>query len=128
MEKDIDIPLDATPLAQSSSLQLFIHLAEPVVFLQGFDPQKTEYPSVVLRGCLVVRILKPTKLKSISLSFKGYSRTEWPEGIPPKRQEFVEIKDIVDHTWLYIRQLNRRARKRWVLPHLMRATMQLIIF
>ncbi|AJR60429.1 Aly2p [Saccharomyces cerevisiae YJM244] len=112
MEKDIDIPLDATPLAQSSSLQLFIHLAEPVVFLQGFDPQKTEYPSVVLRGCLVVRILKPTKLKSISLSFKGYSRTEWPEGIPPKRQEFVEIKDIVDHTWALYPPTEQKSKKK----------------
>ena len=112
MEKDIDIPLGATPLAQSSSLQLFIHLAEPVVFLQGFDPQRTEYPSVVLRGCLVVRILKPTKLKSINLSFKGYSRTEWPEGIPPKRQEFVEIKDIVDHTWALYPPTEQKGKKK----------------
>ncbi|CAI4043655.1 hypothetical protein SKDZ_10G1290 [Saccharomyces kudriavzevii ZP591] len=112
MEKDIDVPLDATPLAQSSSLQLFIHLAEPVVFLQGFDPQRTEYPSVVLRGCLVVRILKPTKLKSINLSFKGYSRTEWPEGIPPKRQEFVEIKDIVDHTWALYPPTEQKGKRR----------------
>ncbi|EJS43147.1 YJL084C [Saccharomyces arboricola H-6] len=112
MEKDIDVPLDATPLAQSSSLQLFIHLAEPVVFLQGFDPQRTEYPSVVLRGCLVVRILKPTKLKSINLSFKGYSRTEWPEGIPPKRQEFVEIKDIVDHTWALYPPTEQKGKRK----------------
>lgn len=111
-EKSIDIPLDTTPLAQSSSLQLFIHLAEPVVFLQGFDPQRTEYPSVVLRGCLVVRILKPAKLKSINLAFKGYSRTEWPEGIPPKRQEFVEIKDIVDHTWALYPPTEQKGKKK----------------
>lgn len=100
VDKDVDVSCDAEPLAQTSSIQVFVQLAEPVVFIQGFEsPHLTETPPSILRGSLIVRVLKPSKLKSISLSFKGFSRTEWPEGIPPKRQEFVEINDIVNHTW-----------------------------
>ncbi|GCE98469.1 hypothetical protein ZYGM_003378 [Zygosaccharomyces mellis] len=100
LEKDVDVSSDAEPLSQTSSIQVFIKLAEPVVFLQGFNQvQQSETPPSMLRGSLIVRVLKPSKLKNITLSFKGYSRTEWPEGIPPKRQEFVEICDIVNHVW-----------------------------
>ena len=99
-EKDADVAANAAPLKHSAHIQLFIRLVEPVVFFQGFETQHTgDRLPAVLRGSLIVRILKPTKLKGISLAFKGYSRTEWPEGIPPKRQEFVEINDIVNHTW-----------------------------
>ncbi|GAV55998.1 hypothetical protein ZYGR_0AZ01700 [Zygosaccharomyces rouxii] len=100
VEEDVDVSSDAEPLSQTSSVQVFIKLAEPVVFLQGFNQtQQTETPPSMLRGSLILRVLKPSKLKNISLSFKGYSRTEWPEGIPPKRQDFVEICDIVNHVW-----------------------------
>lgn len=100
VEQDVDVSLDAEPLSQTSSIQVFIKLAEPVVFLQGFNQaQQSETPPSMLRGSLVLRVLKPSKLKNISLSFKGYSRTEWPEGIPPKKQDFVEICDIVNHVW-----------------------------
>ncbi|GAV51202.1 hypothetical protein ZYGR_0AD03850 [Zygosaccharomyces rouxii] len=100
LENDVDVSSDAEPLSQTSSIQVFIKLAEPVVFIQGFNQtQQSETPPSMLRGSLILRVLKPSKLKSVSLSFKGYSRTEWPEGIPPKRQEFVEVCDIVNHVW-----------------------------
>ncbi|KAG0668037.1 hypothetical protein C6P45_005127 [Maudiozyma exigua] len=100
LEKDADVGAHAAPLKHSAHIQIFIRLAEPVVFFQGFETQHNgDRLPAVLRGSLVVRILKATKLKNISLAFKGYTRTEWPEGIPPKKQEFVEINDVVNHTW-----------------------------
>lgn len=108
VDKDVDVSQDAEPLAHTSSLQVFLQLAEPVVFIQGFhSSQQNDRPPSILRGSLVLRVLKPTKLKSVSLSFKGCSRTEWPEGIPPKRQEFVEINDIVNHTWPFYQADNK---------------------
>ncbi|QLQ78510.1 hypothetical protein HG537_0A07570 [Torulaspora globosa] len=108
VDKDVDVSGDAEPLAQTGSVQVFLQLAEPVVFIQGFEsPQPNDKPPSILRGSLVVRVLKATRLKSINLSFKGYSRTEWPEGIPPKRQDFVEINDIVNHTWPFYQADNR---------------------
>ncbi|SCW04415.1 LAFE_0H13014g1_1 [Lachancea fermentati] len=100
VDKDLDIPSNAQPLSQTTSIQIYIQLAEPVVFLQGFEQhQWSERPPGLLRGSLIIRVLKPSKIKSISLNFKGVSKTEWPEGIPPKKQEFVESIDIVNHTW-----------------------------
>lgn len=108
VDKDVDVSGDAEPLAQTGSVQVFLQLAEPVVFIQGFEtPQQNDKPPSILRGSLVVRVLKPSKLKSINLSFRGYSRTEWPEGIPHKRQDFVEINDIVNHTWPFYQADNK---------------------
>lgn len=98
--KDVTIPNDAKPVANTSSVQIYIKLAEPVVFLQGFeDLAHSDKPPGILRGSLIMRVLKPTKVKNLTLNFKGYARTEWIEGIPPKKQEFAEINDIVNHTW-----------------------------
>ena len=101
-EKDYDVPIDYTPLKHSGSLQVFIKLVEPAIFLRGFESssnnKQSSSPSI-LRGSLIIRVLKPTKLKSIKLCLKGYCRTEWPEGIPPKNNEFVEINDVINHTW-----------------------------
>lgn len=80
-----------------------ISLAEPVLFLTGgFDSQEPqgERPTM-LRGTLMVRLAKPSKLKAITLHFNGKSRTEWPEGIPPKKQEFWEEKELMNHTWTF---------------------------
>lgn len=100
VDKDLQIADSAQPLTQTTSIQIFIQLAEPVLFLQGFEQhQWEERPPGLLRGTLIIRVLKPSKIKSIDLTFKGTSRTEWPEGIPPRRQEFLETIDIVNHTW-----------------------------
>ncbi|CCG81086.1 Arrestin domain protein [Taphrina deformans PYCC 5710] len=82
---------------------LSISLAEPVLFLTGgFDSNvpQGERPTM-LRGTLMVKLAKPSKLKAVSLQFCGKSRTEWPEGIPPKKQEFWEEKELMNHTWTF---------------------------
>ncbi|CAN3372246.1 hypothetical protein DIURU_004220 [Diutina rugosa] len=91
------------PLVQTSSLQIFIVPAEKHLFVQGFEPHEYENrPPTLLRGCLVVRVLKHTKLKSISLNFRGTQRTEWPEGIPPKKSQHQETNVVVNHTWPFL--------------------------
>ena len=100
MEQDINAAPDAVPLVQTTTLQVFVKLAEPIVFLKGFETNGlSEIAPSILRGSLIVRVLKPNKLKSISITFKGVSRTEWPEGIPPKREEFSDVETVVNHTW-----------------------------
>ncbi|SCV04202.1 LAMI_0H14224g1_1 [Lachancea mirantina] len=107
VEKDLEIPASAQPLGQTTSIQVFVELAEPVVFLQGFEQhQWDERPPGLLRGSLIIRVLKPSKVKSINLKFRGVSKTEWPEGIPPKKQEFIEAVDIVNHTWPFFQSEN----------------------
>ena len=88
------------PLAQTSTIQIYIIPAEEKLFVQGFDTNEySERPPTLLRGCLCLRVLKPSKIKSISVLFKGQQRTDWPEGIPPKKNTFVECNDVSNHTW-----------------------------
>lgn len=92
--------LPELPLVQTGSLQIYIIPAEKHLFVQGFKPAEYEgLPPSLLRGCLVVRVLKGCKIKTLSLLFKGSKRTDWPEGIPPKRTLYAETNDIVSHTW-----------------------------
>lgn len=88
------------PLAQTSSVQVYIIPTEKNLFVQGFEAYEyAERPPVLLRGCLYLKVLKPSKIKSITLNFKGQQRTDWPEGIPPKKNTYAEINDILSHTW-----------------------------
>ncbi|KAK6512175.1 hypothetical protein TWF481_001066 [Arthrobotrys musiformis] len=91
------------PLASTSGGQvtLDIRLAEPYLFLQGYDPhhQHTVGGPALLRGTLVVKVTKAAKFKSITLTFKGRARTDWPEGIPPSKTAFYEEKEIMTHHW-----------------------------
>ncbi|KAF3908537.1 hypothetical protein ABW21_db0206838 [Orbilia brochopaga] len=91
------------PLASTSGGQmtLDIKLAEPYLFLQGYDPahQHSVGGPALLRGTLVMKITKPAKIKTVTLTFKGRARTDWPEGIPPSKTAFSEEKEIMTHTW-----------------------------
>jgi len=107
IEKGLEITPETRPLTQTGSIQVFLQLAEPNLFVQGFEAHEyQERPPTLLRGSLVIRVLKVSKIKSISLTFKGVSRTEWPEGIPPKRQDYIEENDIVNHTWPFYNHSN----------------------
>lgn len=88
------------PLAETSSMQVYVIPAEKNLFMQGFEPEEYEgRPPTLLRGCLYLRVFKPSKIRSVTLTFKGQQRTDWPEGIPPKKTSYVEINDILSHTW-----------------------------
>ncbi|KAK9470221.1 uncharacterized protein V1510DRAFT_370687 [Dipodascopsis tothii] len=90
------------PLASTNggSLAITIALAEPILFLQGFDRTEfSHHTPAMLRGTLHVTITKATKIKSIMLNFSGRGRTNWPEGIPPAKDEFYEDKELMTHFW-----------------------------
>lgn len=91
---------DEKPIAAGNGISVSISLAEPVLYLQGFDQSdSTSGTTTMLRGTLHLHVTKQAKLKSISLNFRGKSETEWPEGIPPRRTEFRDTEIIMNHTW-----------------------------
>lgn len=99
---DFSFQIPENEIVSTHSVSLSIVLAEPILFLRGFTPQEfQDKPPSILRGTLIVRVLKPTKVKSISLTFKGIAKTEWPEGIPPKKTETNETKILHSHTWTF---------------------------
>lgn len=70
------------PLASGSGVSLSIALAEPVLFLQGFDQSELgNQNTTMLRGSFHLRVSKAAKIKTVSLSFRGLAETEWPEGM-----------------------------------------------
>ena len=72
---------DEKPLAAGNGISIYIALAEPALYLQGFD--QTELGSratTMLRGTFHLRVVKSAKIKSVSLTFRGRAETEWPEG------------------------------------------------
>ncbi|KAF2666697.1 hypothetical protein BT63DRAFT_376284 [Microthyrium microscopicum] len=92
---------DEKPIASGNGVSMAIALAEPVLFLQGFEhgDLAANRSTAMLRGSLHLKVTKPIKIKTVSLRFNGKAITRWPEGIPPKKQEFDEVNTIMSHTW-----------------------------
>ncbi|KAI9799028.1 MAG: hypothetical protein M1825_004924 [Sarcosagium campestre] len=101
------------PVASANGIAVYITLAEPLLFLQGYDQHDCGdgRATAMLRGSLVVKVTKTTKLKAISLNFCGKARTEWPEGIPPRKTEFYEEEIINRHTWPFFNAQFAAAEK-----------------
>lgn len=69
------------PIASGNGVYLYISLAEPALYLQGFDHgDSSNRTTTMLRGTFRLRVTKCAKIKSVSLSFRGRAETEWPEG------------------------------------------------
>lgn len=91
---------EAKPLASANGVSISITLAEPMLFLQGFDQSELgNRTTSMLRGSLHLKVSKTAKIKTVSLNFRGRAETEWPEGIPPRKTEFKDKESIMNHTW-----------------------------
>ncbi|KAK3986944.1 hypothetical protein QBC44DRAFT_130332 [Cladorrhinum sp. PSN332] len=88
------------PVASGSGLACSILLAEPNVFLTGFEHdsssrrQPVQNSSALLRGKLQLNVSKNVKIKSVTLKLVGKARTEWPEGIPPAKTDLFEEQTL----------------------------------
>jgi arrestin-related trafficking adapter 3/6 len=72
---------DEKPLASGNGVSVGISLAEPVLFLQGFDQAElSQRSTAMLRGSLHLKVTKASKIKAVTLKFKGQATTKWPEG------------------------------------------------
>ncbi|RYN90291.1 hypothetical protein AA0119_g11065 [Alternaria tenuissima] len=88
------------PVASGGGVSVNVQLTEPVLFLRGFEQaEHAERSTAMLRGTLCLKITKPSKLKAVTLKFRGKATTKWPEGIPPKKVEFEEVDTLMSHTW-----------------------------
>lgn len=72
------------PLASVKGVSCNIILAEPHVYLTGFDhgnhTHSSQNSTAMIRGRLILKVAKGAKIKAITLSFSGKACTEWPEG------------------------------------------------
>lgn len=103
---------DEKPIASGNGVSVAVHLAEPVLFLQGFDnSENSPGNTAMLRGSLHLRVQKSAKIKAVTLKFKGKATTKWPEGIPPRKVEFDETDTIMSHTWPFFNAQFENAEK-----------------
>ena len=87
-------------LASGNGVSMSITLAEPCLFLQGFEQAEDDNRTTsMLRGYLTIRVSKSAKIKSVTLAFRGRAETDWPEGIPPRKTEYKDRESIMNHTW-----------------------------
>ena len=73
---------DEKYIASGQGISMAISLAEPMLFLRGFDQQDaTSGSTTMLRGSLILRVAKSAKIKTVYLRFRGKAETDWPEGM-----------------------------------------------
>ncbi|PHH69185.1 hypothetical protein CDD80_6958 [Ophiocordyceps camponoti-rufipedis] len=99
------------PVASGSGVSCSILLAEPNIFLSGFDhdhdPQRdSSGGTALLRGKLHLSVSKNVKIKAIQLKLLGRARTEWPEGIPPLKQDVVEEESLRTQVLTFFNAMN----------------------
>lgn len=100
------------PVASGSGLSCSILLAEPNIFLTGFDQHESHRQgegrsgTALLRGRLQLNISKNVKIKVIQMKLTGRARTEWPEGIPPLKQDLFEEEGLRTQVLTFFNAMN----------------------
>jgi hypothetical protein len=72
-------------IASQSGISCSIVLAEPYVYLSGFEDRERDllpnpHNTAMVRGKMILNITKSTKVKAVTLKFYGTAQTQWPEG------------------------------------------------
>ncbi|KAL7935774.1 hypothetical protein V8C35DRAFT_261892 [Trichoderma chlorosporum] len=102
---------EVKPVATGSGLSCSILLAEPNLFLSGFDHngherREARAGTALLRGKMQLTISKNVKIKAVQLKLVGRARTEWPEGIPPLKQDLFEEESLRTQVLTFFNALN----------------------
>jgi hypothetical protein len=99
------------PVVTGSGVACSIILAEPNLFLSGFDHdghnrREGQSGTALLRGKLQLNVTKNVKLKAVQLKLIGRARTEWPEGIPPLKQDLFEEQGLRTQVLTFFNAMN----------------------
>ena len=99
------------PVASGSGVNCSIILAEPNIFLSGFDHdghshREGQSGTALLRGKMQLNVSKNVKIKAVTLKLVGKARTEWPEGIPPLKQDMFEEQGLRTQVLTFFNAMN----------------------
>ncbi|TDZ73432.1 putative arrestin-related trafficking adapter [Colletotrichum trifolii] len=102
--------LPSKPVAHGSGVSCSILMAEPNIFLTGFEHDGHRHQSqggtALLRGKLQLKVTKNVKIKGVSLKLVGKARTEWPEGIPPLKVDLSEEESLRTQVLTFFNAVN----------------------
>jgi hypothetical protein len=71
--------------------------------------EEEEGPPAMLRGLLTLTLAKPTRIRKIDAKLKGFTRTEWPEGIGSRRMEVSDEVILVDETFTFFNAADKQS-------------------
>lgn len=96
------------PVASGSGVTCSILLAEPNIFLSGFDHdghghREGQRGTALLRGKLQLRVSKNIKIKAVQLKLLGRARTEWPKGM---KVDFYEEESLRTQVLTFFNAMN----------------------
>lgn len=99
------------PVASGSGVTCSIILGEQNVFLYGFEHEnhssiESRGGTALLRGRLQLNVTKNVKIKAVQLKLIGRARTEWPEGIPPLKQDLFEEESLRTQVLTFFNAMN----------------------
>lgn len=95
---------DSVTITSNDTFTVALELAEPFLYLEGFEyPHNSAHRSAVLRGFMHLDVSRQVALSELSVTFRGISRTIWPEAWRVRRLKKIYEEDIVHHTWDYLK-------------------------
>ncbi|KAJ9119687.1 hypothetical protein QFC22_003397 [Naganishia vaughanmartiniae] len=108
------------PRAIVQHTPLAIRLTEPITYLRatGEDARgrplqaRSDEPPAVIRGLLTLKLTKPSRIRRIEVKIEGKARTEWPEGIGPRRTETSEEHIFISETLTFFTAAQSHSRSR----------------
>ena len=93
----------AVDYSTNGAASLTIELAEPNLYLEGFNYQHcTEHRSTVLRGVLRLQVKQKAAFHDLSLRFEGISETIWPESWRLRHVKKKCRESFVHHDWNFL--------------------------
>ncbi|OAA63626.1 arrestin domain containing protein [Niveomyces insectorum RCEF 264] len=107
------------PVASGGGMACSVILAEPHVFLTGFDHDGRTHRTTsnngtaLLRGKLRLTLSKNVKIRSVTLKLHGTARTEWPEGVPPLKVALFEEESLRTQALTFFHAMH----KSWETPY-----------
>ncbi|KAJ9110481.1 hypothetical protein QFC19_001607 [Naganishia cerealis] len=110
------------PRAIVQHTPLAIRLTEPITYLRGSATgedargrplqARPDEPPAVIRGLLTLKLMKPSRIRRIEVKLEGKARTEWPEGIGPRRTETSEEHIFISETLTFFTAAQSHSRSR----------------
>lgn len=74
--------------------------------------ERPDEAPAIIRGLLTLKLTKPSRIRRIEVKLEGKSRTEWPEGIGPRRTETSEENIFISETQTFFTAAQSHSRSR----------------
>ncbi|KAG1441657.1 hypothetical protein G6F56_011382 [Rhizopus delemar] len=97
-------------VGKSSDLKIQVSSADIILF-----GHSSESSGKLLQGSVILSLLEPMKVRSITLNFLGKMKVSWSEGIGHHQHYHKQEKDIIEKKWQFVPILDQAHKKAFTL-------------